>query len=212
MLEQNRRMIVLASRSPRRLDLARKRGWIVDVVPPDEAVERDAPAREPRESVAAYAERLARAKALAVESRCGPGTIVACDTLGEIDGEALGKPVDRDHARAILTRLAGRLHRVVSGVCVWPRPHAGPVSGHAESVLEMGPLPDDLLEWYLDSGLWRGKAGACGFQDVRLPLRLVSGSASNVVGLPVELLEEMFGAIERGLAPQAGQSLARRPT
>ncbi|MFM6697050.1 MAG: Maf family protein, partial [Dolichospermum sp.] len=61
-----------------------------------------------------------------------------------------------------------------------------------ESVLAMDRLEPDLLEWYLDSGLWRGKAGACGFQDERLPLRLVSGSGSNVVGLPLERIEGLL--------------------
>ena len=52
-----------------------------------------------------------------------------------------------------------------------------------------------FLEWYLDSGMWIGKAGACGFQDERLPLRLVTGSPSNVVGLPLELVREMLGRL-----------------
>ena len=194
------RHIVLASRSPRRLALAREQGWHVEVVPPDESVERDAPARRSDESVAAYVERLACLKAAAVAPRCRPGTIVACDTLAELDGDALGQPADRDHARRILERLSGRRHHVFSGVCIWRRPELQPVTGRAESVLEMAPLSEELLEWYLDSGLWIGKAGACGFQDARLPLHLVSGSASNVVGLPLELLTEMFGAIDRKLA------------
>jgi septum formation protein len=197
--DEHPRTILLASRSPRRLQLARGRGWHVEVIPPSEAVERDAPSRRPAETVGDYAERLALAKALAVAPACGPGTLVACDTLGELDGEPLGKPADRDDARRILRRLAGRVHRVVSGVCVWHRPDLEPLSGQAESILEMGPLPDDLLEWYLDSGLWQGKAGACGFQDERLPLRLLSGSPSNVVGLPLELLDDILAAIDRSL-------------
>lgn len=158
MNEGTPRSIVLASRSPRRLALAREQGWLVEVVPPDESVERDAPARRSDESVAAYAERLACLKAAAVASRCRPGTIVACDTLAEVDGDALGQPIDRVHARQILELLSGRRHRVVSGVCIWQRPELDPVTGRAESVLEMAHLPEELLEWYLDSGLWIGKA------------------------------------------------------
>lgn len=193
------RTILLASRSPRRLELARGRGWRVEVIPPADTVERDAPPRRATETVADYAERLAVAKAMAVAPACGPGTLLACDTLGELDGEPLGKPADRDDAGRMLRRLAGRVHRVVSGVCVWHRPELGPLTGRAESMLEMGPLPDDLLERYLDSGLWQGKAGACGFQDERLPLRLLSGSPSNVVGLPLELLDDLLGLIDRAL-------------
>lgn len=192
--------IVLASRSPRRLELARARGWNVRVLAPDEEIERAAAGRHPLESLEDYTERLAHAKASAVAPACGSGIVVACDTLGEIDGEALGKPADQAAARRMLEQLAGRVHRVVSGVCVWPRPDGKPWGGHAVSILEMGPLSDDVLERYLASGLWRGKAGACGFQDESLPLRLLAGSASNVVGLPVELLEGLFVEIRRGTA------------
>jgi septum formation protein len=68
--------------------------------------------------------------------------------------------------------------------------------GAAESLLEMGPLDDGFLDWYLDSGMWVGKAGACGFQDERLPLRLVEGSPSNVVGLPLELIRELLATLD----------------
>jgi septum formation protein len=61
----------------------------------------------------------------------------------------------------------------------------------------MDPLSEEFLEWYLDSGMWQGKAGACGFQDERLPLRLVSGTPSNVVGLPLELVRDMLARLQR---------------
>ena len=54
----------------------------------------------------------------------------------------------------------------------------------------------NLLEWYLESGMWQGKAGACGFQDERLPLRLVKGSGSNVVGLPLERIRTMLVTLD----------------
>lgn len=183
---------MLASRSPRRLELARAAGWTVRVAVPPEEAESDAVPRGARESLAEFVRRLARAKAEAVVSRGVSGTIVACDTLGEIDGVPLGKPVDRDAARRMLELLSGRVHRVVTGVCLWDHPVGAPVSADAESILEMGPLAPVILEGYLDSGLWRGKAGACGYQDGWLPLRLVSGSPSNVVGLPLELVGELL--------------------
>jgi septum formation protein len=61
----------------------------------------------------------------------------------------------------------------------------------------MGTLDDEFLAWYLDSGLWQGKAGACGYQDERLPLRVLSGSESNVVGLPLELVRELLETLSR---------------
>jgi septum formation protein len=129
--------------------------------------------------------------------------ILACDTLSEVDGHALGKPRDRADAHRMLAALSGRTHRVLTGV--WLRPcfkggsQGGPRTALEvveESLLEMGPLSDEFLGWYLDSGLWRGKAGACGFQDERLPLRVVSGSESNVVGLPLERVRSLIAALD----------------
>lgn len=162
---------------------------------PDEQVEAAQPPRSPRETLEQFVQRLARAKAEAVAAMTAAGTIVACDTLSDVEGTVLGKPADAADARRMLEALSGRRHRVLTGVCVWLRPHGEPRQAVAESLLEMGPLSDEFLEWYLASGLWQGKAGACGFQDDRLPLRLVAGSPSNVVGLPLELLGEMLAEV-----------------
>lgn len=186
------RPIVLASRSPRRLDLARREGWLVTVAAPPEAAEADAAPRGPDEPLEAYVRRLAAAKADAVAAAGVTGTILACDTLSEVDGQALGKPADPADARRMLLALSGRTHRVVTGVCLWHRPGGEPIAAHCESLLAMDPLSDEFLDWYLASGLWQGKAGACGYQDERLPLRLVAGSESNVVGLPLELIRELL--------------------
>jgi septum formation protein len=186
--------IVLASGSPRRLALAREAGWQVRVVVPPEAVEEAAPPKHREETLETYVRRLALAKAEAVAALVPTGRILACDTLSEVDGLLLGKPRDRSDARRMLEALSGRVHRVVTGVCLWPRPDGEPRLAAAESLLEMDPLEPAFLDWYLDGGLWQGKAGACGFQDARLPLRLVAGSPTNVVGLPVELVREMLAA------------------
>lgn len=185
---------MLASRSPRRLELAVGEGWLVSVVAAPEAAEASQPGRGHAETLEAYVVRLARAKAEAVAAMGVAGTLVACDTLSEVDGVSLGKPADRAEARRMLQSLSGKRHRVLTGVCVWQRPDGEPRFAVAESLLEMGMLSEDFLDWYLESGLWQGKAGACGFQDERLPLALVAGSPSNVVGLPLELLREMLAA------------------
>ena len=200
MSQESPRSIVLASRSPRRLQLAAAEGWRVRVIVPPEEAESEAAPRGPDESLAQYVCRLAMAKARAVatgglESPL-EGTILACDTVAEVDGQILGKPADRADARRMLLDLSGCRHRVVSGVCLWRQPDGEPLQGDAESLLEMGELSDEFLDWYLDSGMWAGKAGACGFQDERLPLRLVAGSPSNVVGLPLELVREMLARMD----------------
>jgi septum formation protein len=196
MSQESPRRIVLASRSPRRLELATAEGWQVTVMAPPEEAETAAPPRGEAESLADYVCRLALAKASAIADAVPAGLILACDTLAEVDDRILGKPADRDDASRMLRELSGRGHRVVSGVCLWEHPDRRPLFGAAESLLEMGPLDDGFLDWYLDSGMWVGKAGACGFQDERLPLRLVEGSPSNVVGLPLELIRELLATLD----------------
>ncbi len=175
------------------------------VVPPPEAIEAAAAPQGFEESLEAYVLRLARVKGQAVASLGIEGTILACDTLSEVDGTALGKPVDRDDARRMLALLSGRVHRVLTGVWICRQQGAFPAGGPdqrpleavEESLLKMDPFEGSLLEWYLDSGMWQGKAGACGFQDERLPLRLVSGSGSNVVGLPLERVRGMLADLDQ---------------
>ncbi|MFM7183772.1 MAG: Maf family protein [Planctomycetota bacterium] len=190
------RSIVLASRSPRRLALAKAEGWDVSVVTPPEEAEAGATPRGDAESLADYVCRLALAKAAAVTDAVPEGLILSCDTLAEVDDRILGKPVDRDDAARMLRELSGRTHRVVSGVCLWDRPNGLPILDAAESLLEMDSLDEGFLDWYLESGMWIGKAGACGFQDERLPLRLIEGSPSNVVGLPLELIRELLAGLD----------------
>lgn len=171
-------------------------GWDVSVAAAPEDAEA-AVARGTGEPLESFVRRAALAKAAAIAATGVEGLILACDTLAEIDGMPLGKPLDRIDARRMLLNLSGREHRVVSGVCLWPRPVGEPMLADAESILEMDRLTADFLDWYLDSGLWQGKAGACGFQDERLPLRLVSGSPSNVVGLPLELIRDMLADLDQ---------------
>lgn len=206
-MKESCRQIVLASRSPRRLALATAAGWDVTVAVPPEAAEAGAPARGDQESLEDYVQRLAVAKATAVIASGVFGTILACDTLSEVDGETLGKAADEREARQMLQRLSGRTHRVVTGICLWQTqpPTTGntgkaPVTAWDESILAMGDLTPAFLDWYLASGLWEGKSGACGFQDERLPLRLISGSPSNVVGLPLELISKIWDELEQNPA------------
>lgn len=190
---------MLASGSPRRAELARAEGWRVEIVAPPEAVEENAPPRGETETLEAFVTRLAVAKAAAVVASGARGLVLACDTLSEVDGLPLGKPVDEADARRMLEALSGKRHRVVSGVCLWNaadgNARAATVTGHAESTLFMPSLDDAFIAGYLATDLWRGKAGACGFQDGHVPLELVAGSASNVVGLPLELVRELLARI-----------------
>lgn len=191
--------LILASQSPRRQELLRDAGYRIRVIEPDPLAECGICSREtPPEMVA----RLAFQKAANVACRLEnadekQGWVLACDTVAECMGHILGKPENREHAREMLRHLRGRDHSVYSGVCIWD------VATHRRSVkvdvskLWMHPISDSELEAYLDSDLWIGKSGAFGFQDGPPWIELKSGSASNVVGLPMELLANMLELFQR---------------
>ena len=183
------RQLILASGSPRRRELLVEWGYAFEVVVPSEGAEGGALAGEtPSETVA----RLAQQKAADVALRFQSGLILACDTLAECQGEPLGKPRDIEHARQMLRLLSGQRHSVYSGVCLWELPSGKSQVRVDRTVLEMDALADQQLEDYLAGGQWQGKAGAFGFQDGLDWVHILEGSPSNVVGLPMELLEQML--------------------
>jgi septum formation protein len=188
MLQPTSRLI-LASRSPRRRELLDAAGYRFEVVPASDSAECGICSREtPPELVA----RLARQKAADVAPTVESGIVLGCDTVAECLGRVLGKPSDLAHAREMLHLLRGREHRVYSGVCLWRRPDDLTLMRVDTTVLEMDPIGDAEIEEYLASGLWEGKAGAFGYQDRHGWLHIRSGSESNVVGLPMEMLEGML--------------------
>lgn len=187
-----RRTLVLASASPRRRQLLEQAGFELRIEAPSEAAECGVCSGEsPPEMVA----RLALQKALDVALRVPSGTLVACDTVAECHGFILGKPRDEQHAREMLELLSGRQHSVYSGLCVWRRPGGEPNVQVDRTVLRMDRLSKSQIDEYLASGQWEGKAGAFGYQDRTGWLHIEQGSQSNVVGLPMELLEKMLSEL-----------------
>ncbi len=181
--------LILASGSPRRRRLLEEAGYAFEVIAPDEAAECGVCRGEgPAELVA----RLAQQKAADVVSRVENGLVLAADTVAVCQGQVLGKPVDREYARATLRQLSGREHQVLSGVCLWRAPGGEPDVRVDSTTLVMDKLNERRLEDYLDSGQWEGKAGAFGYQDGLDWVHIIQGSESNVVGLPMELLETML--------------------
>ncbi|MBN1852669.1 MAG: septum formation protein Maf [Pirellulales bacterium] len=202
--------LILASASPRRRELMRSAGYSFDVVPPESDAE---DAIDSKCSPAELVKKLAIAKAANVAHRLAkegtgprnhsgqqqePTIVLAADTVAECDGHVLGKPDDEQDARRMLQMLSGRTHRVLSGVCIWPirnrslEPYRARI---AVTVLRMDRLTQDQVNDYLASGQWCGKAGAFGYQDRLGWVHVIDGSESNVVGLPMELVQEMLGEI-----------------
>jgi septum formation protein len=173
--------LVLASASPRRLDLLRQVGlepFAVDAADVDEGPLAG-------ELPAAHAARLAAAKAEAVAIR-HPGRIVlGADTVVACGRRILPKAEDEAQARHCLALLSGRRHRVMGGVCLIG-PDGARRQALAATILRFKRLSDSEIEAYIDSGEWQGKAGGYAIQGRAAALvTFLAGSYSNVVGLPL---------------------------
>src|SRR5439155_7368326 len=160
------------------------------VIPPNEAAE-DQTSLDQSESPSELVSRLACQKAKDVAMRIDRGIVIGCDTVAECQGQILGKPANREDALWMLDALRGREHHVYSGLCLWQRPSD---EHHVEvdvTRLVMDRISDQQLGEYLATDQWKGKAGAFGYQDGLDWVHVVEGSESNVVGLPMELLNRM---------------------
>ncbi len=180
--------LILASASPRRAQLMSQLGLRFDVQP--SKYEEPEPLKD--QDVRHYVSQLAWNKAWDVARATKNGWILGADTAGDLDGLALNKPLDRADAERMLRLQEGRNIAIHTGVCLM---NAGSSKwfGFVEtSVIRMRPLTDTERLAYLESGQWAGKAGAYGVQDNDPIVTTISGTWSNVVGLPVESLLKLF--------------------
>jgi septum formation protein len=200
--------LILASSSPRRRQLLTEAGYEFTVIAPREDVECGICSESgPSGLVSELAYRKAasvRRELVLTRGRNDDNSfdanstiIVAADTVAECDGFVLGKPRDDVEARAMLRQLRGRSHRVLTGLCVWRVSKSEPLVRIAVTNLVMDHLSGPDIEHYIASGHWEGKAGAFGYQDQLGWVRIESGSESNVVGLPLEMLAEMLSDVLR---------------
>jgi septum formation protein len=173
--------LVLASASPRRLELLARIGVVPDAVTPVDLHESPREAEQPRHLAA----RLARAKAEAARALAPDALVLAADTVVGVGRRILGKPADEAEARRFLELLSGRRHRVMTGVCLI-RP-SGKVSDRlVTTILAFQRLTAQQIDAHIASGEWRGVAGGYQIQKrAEAFVRFLSGSHSNVVGLPL---------------------------
>lgn len=178
--------LVLASRSPRRADLLTAAGYTFDVAPADIDEQRGE-----GESPRAYVQRLADEKAARVGPDAPGAIVLGADTVVVIDGLVLGKPVDDTDAAAMLQRLSGRTHEVLTGVAL-----LAPGCQQREVAVTrvvFRPLTPADVAWYVQSGESAGKAGAYAIQGrASRFVTHIEGSYSNVVGLPVAVVDRLL--------------------
>jgi septum formation protein len=177
----SRPRLVLASASPRRLELLRQIGIEPDRVDPAEIDETALKGELPNQ----HGKRMALAKAMAVRARHAESFILAADTVVACGRRILPKAEDIDTARSCLALLSGRRHRVL-GAIVAIAPDGRRAARLVHSIVSFERLPQTRIAAYLESGEWRGKAGGYAIQGRAAAfVRALNGSYSNVVGLPL---------------------------
>jgi len=184
------RFIVLASRSPRRVELLNQLVADFTVVPADID---ETP--HPHEDPVSYVKRLALEKAHAVYMVSNPNSsVIGADTTVDLNGIIFGQPVDDDDARRMLQLLSGSTHQVHTGVAV--------VSAKGEAVdvvssdVTFVSVTPELLEWYIGTGESVGKAGSYAIQGHGSALVASStGSMTNIIGLPLEETARLLGIL-----------------
>ena len=182
-------VLILASASPRRRELLRTLCPDFRVVPSD--LEETLAAGSPRAAAAG----LALDKARAVAARVGEGVVLGADTIVVIDGQALGKPAGPDEARAMLRRLRGREHEVITGVAVVDARTGRSEATAVVSRVRMAEYGEAEIEAYLATEEPLDKAGAYAIQGRGGALVAgLDGSFSNVVGLPLEETARVLAA------------------
>lgn len=183
--------LILASRSPRRVELLTEAGFVFDPVPAD--IDEDAYA----DTLApmGVAEYLAYCKAERIAEAHPDAVVLGADTIVALGDTLLGKPEDAEHARWMLGQLAGSQHTVASGVCVMQKSSGRSDVKHMVSTVSMRPLSPREIDLYVSSGDWRGKAGGYGIQDHDPFVTNMGGSLTNIVGLPMELAIPMLAAM-----------------
>jgi septum formation protein len=188
--------LILASASPRRLDLLARISVIPDAVVPADIDESVPKGELPRD----HALRLAREKAEAVAAKEPDALVLAADTVVAVGRRILPKVEDKATLRACMKLLSGRRHRVMTGVAL-----SGPGqplrTRLVETMIAMKRLSDSEIDFYASHGEWRGKAGGYALQGYgEVYVRHIAGSYSNVVGLPL--------AETRNLLKAAGYPIA----
>jgi len=181
--------VILASASPRRRELLTLIGIAHEVEPADidESL-------LPGEKPATHAERLARTKAHTIAERRPDAVVIAADTIVVVDGDVLGKPRDAAAARAMLKRLSGRTHTVLTAIAV---ARAAQTESAVESVdVTFRTVTDDEIGSYIATGEPMDKAGAYGIQGYGATIvERVDGDYFSVMGLGLRRLVDLLARV-----------------
>ena len=185
--------IVLASASPRRRQLLAKAGYKFKVAPAD--IDESAFTAEGIEPCV-YAEKLALEKAKEVAGRFPNSLVIGADTVVDFGGQIIGKAADAKEAEDITRKLFSKPHKVITAVAIVRLRDDTQIVESEASTVYPKKLTDEQIAEHIKSKSWRGKAGAYAIQEGADEfVERIEGSLTNVMGLPMELLERLFGKI-----------------
>ena len=192
MSENKQSDIVLASASPRRSELLTLAGVPFRVVPAD--ISEDV---LPDELPADHVLRLSHEKAVAVAKKTAGRFFIGADTIVLLDGAILGKPVDTDDAVRMLSRLSGMDHEVITGFTVFDKISGNRISRNVHTEVTFKKLTEREIAAYIATGCPMDKAGGYAIQGGAVHfVRSISGSYSNVIGLPMTELYEALQTMQ----------------
>jgi septum formation protein len=189
--------IILASKSPRRRQILSEAGYKFDVVPPD--IDESAFSAEGI-SVAEYAKRLALAKAQSVAQKYPDSLVIGADTVVDFGGQIIGKPADAKEAEQITSKLFSAPHRVITGIAIIRSCDDVVIVDSDTTTIYPKKITAGQIAEHIKSGSWRDKAGAYAIKETGDEfIEKISGSLTNVMGLPMELLERLLQKFKNGI-------------
>ena len=186
--------IILASGSPRRRQLLAEAGYEFRVAAPE--VEESVFLSEGI-SPCEYAERLALAKAKDVAAKYPDSLVIGADTVVDFDGQVIGKPADAREAEQITRKLFSRPHKVITAVAVVRLSDNTELVESDSTTVYPKKMSDEQIAEHIKGKSWEGKAGAYAIKEEGDEfVERIEGSLTNVMGLPMELLERMLKEIK----------------
>jgi septum formation protein len=189
MTEQTNIGIILASSSPRRKQLLAEAGYKFTTACPDvDESDFDAEGVNPCE----YAKRLALAKARSVAEKFPNSLVIGADTVVDFGGEIIGKAADAKEAEEITRRLFSRPHKVITAVAIVRISDGIEIIESDSTTVYPKKLTESQIAEHIKGGSWRGKAGAYAIQERDEFVEKIEGSLTNVMGLPMELLQRLL--------------------
>jgi septum formation protein len=193
MSEKSRYSFILASASPRRKQLLTEAGYKFKIIPPD--IDESA---FPTEGInpCQYACQLALAKAKKVAEKHPDSLVIAADTIADFEGEIIGKPTDRKDAEKITKKLFSKPHKVITGIAIIRLRDGIEINETDTTTVYPKKMSTEQFGQHIKSGTWKDKAGAYAIQENGDEfIERIDGSLTNVMGLPMELLEQLLGKL-----------------